>query len=402
MAVWLTIVGIGEDGLDGLGAAARRAVGEARVLVGGKRHLAMVPETGQEKITWPSPFSTAFDMLLARRGTPVCVLASGDPMWFGIGASLSRLVPAEEMRIYSAVSSFALAASRLAWPLQDSITLSVHGRPIEILHPHIHPGAHLLILSENGDTPAAIAKLLVERGFGASRIAVLERLGGSEERRLDGIANAWHHPRGADLNLVAVTCMADGAAKLFSTLAGLPDDAFIHDGQITKRDVRAASLAHLGPLPGELLWDVGAGCGSIGIEWMRAHPSCRAIAIEAKDERRILIDQNRKRLGVPGLVIVAGEAPQALAGLTQPNAIFIGGGVSVAGVLEQCWNALSPGGRLVANAVTLQAEAILTEWRPKTNGTLTRISVAHAGPLGRFDGWRSAMPVTLLSAVKQA
>ena len=402
MSVWLTIVGIGEDGLDGLGAAARHAISEARVLVGGRRHLAMVPETGQEKIVWPSPFSTAFDMLLARRGTPVCVLASGDPMWFGIGASLSRLVAPDEMRVFSAVSSFALAAARLAWPLQDSITLSVHGRPIEILHPHIHPGARLLILSENGDTPAAIAKLLVERGFGASRITVFEHLDGPEERRLDGIARAWDHPRGSDLNLVAVDCAADGDAKFFSSLAGLPDDAFIHDGQITKRDVRAASLAHLGPMPGELLWDVGAGCGSIGIEWMRAHHSCRAVAIETKEERRSLIDQNRKRLGVPGLVIVAGEAPHALASLDRPNAIFIGGGVSVAGVLEQCWNALPPGGRLVANAVTLQAEAILTAWRQKTNGTLTRISVAHAGPLGRFDGWRSAMPVTLLSAVKPA
>jgi precorrin-6Y C5,15-methyltransferase (decarboxylating) len=400
MSVWLTIVGIGEDGLAGLGDAARRAVAEARILVGGKRHLALVSESGQERIVWPTPFGAAFDLVLARRGTPLCILASGDPMWFGIGASLSRIVPAEEMRVLSGVSSFALAAARLVWPLQDVTTLSVHGRPVEALQPFVHPGARLLILSENGETPAAIAALLTQRGFGASRLTVFEHLAGPAERKFDGSARDWRHGRCADLNLVAADCIADGDAVLLSTLAGLPDDAFLNDGQITKRDVRAATLAHLAPLPGELLWDVGAGCGSIGIEWMRAHPSCRAIAIETRADRRALIEQNRKRLGVPGLRLVAGSAPHALAGLDPPSAVFIGGGVSVTGVLEASWDALQPGGRLVANAVTLQAEAILTEWRRKTDGALTRLSVAQAGPLGNFDGWRTAMPVTLLAATK--
>ncbi|MGH7117300.1 MAG: precorrin-6y C5,15-methyltransferase (decarboxylating) subunit CbiE [Stellaceae bacterium] len=397
---WLTLVGVGDDGLTGLGEPARQAVLQAKTLLGGRRHLALAPDRGQERMIWPSPFASAFAMLLARRGTPVCVLASGDPMWFGIGASLARLLPADEFRVYPAPSSFALAAARLGWPLQDAVCLSVHGRPLEALHPQIHPKARLLILSENGGTPAAIARLLRERGFGASPLCVLEHLGGSNERRLDGRAADWPYDRTADLNLVAADCLPDPDAVRLSTLAGLPDAAFMHDGQLTKRDIRAATLAHLAPSPGEFLWDVGAGCGSIAIEWMRCHPSCRAVAIEADAKRCELIDQNRRRLGVPGLRVVHGRAPEMLRGLDPPDAIFVGGGLTVGDVLERCWEALPPGGRLVANAVTLQSEAILTLWRRRTGGELTRISVAHAGPLGRFDGWRTAMPVTVLAATK--
>jgi precorrin-6B C5,15-methyltransferase / cobalt-precorrin-6B C5,C15-methyltransferase len=402
---WLTLVGIGEDGLAGLGEPAREAVLQARTLIGGRRHLDLVPvklmpDQEQERLVWPSPFALAFEMLAARRGTPVCVLASGDPMWFGIGASLCRRVAEEEFRVYPAPSSFSLAAARLGWPLQEAVAVSVHGRPIDALHPHIHPDARLLILSEDGRTPAAIARLLRERGFGSSRLHVLEHIGGPKERRLDGRAGDWAHDRVADLNLVAAHCLPDPDGTRLSTLAGLPDAAFVHDGQLTKRDVRAATLAHLAPSPGELLWDVGAGCGSIGIEWMRCHPSCRAIAIEADPKRCVLIGQNRQRLGVPGLRIVHGRAPGMLEGLETPDAIFVGGGLTDREVLTRCWDALRPGGRLVANAVTLQSEAILTTWRQRTVGELTRISVAHARPLGRFDGWRTAMPVTVLSATK--
>lgn len=397
---WLTLVGIGEDGLAGLGEPARQAVLQARTLFGGRRQLALVPDPRRERIAWPSPFSAAFEMLLARRGTPVCVLASGDPMWFGIGASLTRLLSPEEFRVYPAPSSFTLAAARLGWPLQETACLSVHGRPLETLHPHIHPGARLLILSENGATPAAVARLLRERGFGPSRLHVFEHLGGANERRLDASAADWPYDHAADLNLVAADCRPDPDARRLSTLAGLPDSAFTHDGQLTKRDVRAATLAHLAPSPGELLWDVGAGCGSIAIEWMRCHPSCRAVAIEADAKRCGLIDQNRRQLGVPGLCVVHGRAPEMLRGLDPPDAIFVGGGLTDGNVLERCWETLLPGGRLVANAVTLQSEAILTLWRQLTGGELTRISVAHAGPLGRFDGWRTAMPVTVFAATK--
>jgi precorrin-6Y C5,15-methyltransferase (decarboxylating) len=371
----------------------------ARTLFGSRRHLDLAPDCGQERIAWPSPFSLAFDMLLARRGTPVCVLASGDPMWFGIGASVSRLVPMEECLIYPAASSFSLAAARLGWPLQEIVTLSVHGRPIEALHPHIQPQARLVILSDNSTTPGAVARLLRERGFGASKLSVLENLGGPAERRIDGTAHNWPEERRADLNTVAVHCLTSERTTRLPAMAGLPDEAYLHDGQLTKRVVRAVTLAFLQPSPGELLWDVGAGCGSIGIEWMRSHPACRAIAIEADPKRSGLIAENRRRLGVPGLRIVEERAPGALAALETPDAVFVGGGLTDE-MMQRCWTALGVGGRLVANAVTLQSEALLTEWRQRTDGELTRISVAHAEPLGRFDGWRTAMPVTLLSAVR--
>ncbi|MBL8708242.1 MAG: precorrin-6y C5,15-methyltransferase (decarboxylating) subunit CbiE [Rhodospirillaceae bacterium] len=401
MTAWLTLVGIGEDGMDGLGAAARAALKGASIVFGGARHLAMLPaDFAAERRAWPTPFADAFDQVLALKGRPVCVLASGDPMLYGMGASLSRLVPAEEMHVLPAPSSFSLAAARLGWALQDVALLTIHGRPIEGLHPHLHPGSRLLILSHDGGSPAAVARMLVERGFGASHLIVLEHLGGAQERRLEGTAASWPAERGADLNIVAVACRAGPEARALSTLAGLPDDAYRHDGQLTKRDVRAVTLAHLAPCPGELLWDVGAGCGSIGIEWMRTHVSCRAIAIEADEGRQGLIVENSRQLGVPGLSLVKGAAPAALDGLEAPDAIFIGGGVTDEGVLDSCWAGLKVGGRLVANAVTVQSEMRLVAFRDRMGGDLVRISVSQAAPLGGFDAWRASLPVTILTARK--
>lgn len=401
MGAWLSVVGIGEDGLAGLGEDARQTIAEASLVIGGPRHLGMLPQIpGQDRLAWASPFAGAKEMVLARRGMPVCVLASGDPMLFGMGASLSRHLQQGEMRVLPAPSSFSLAAARLGWALQHTATLTVHGRPLALVQPHVFPGARLLILSENGGTPAQLAALLRQRGFGPSPLTVLEHMGGPREKRLDGNAADWPHASCADLNVVAVECRAEAGAVAYSSLAGLPDEAFRHDGQLTKRDVRALTLARLAPLPGQLLWDVGAGCGSVGIEWMRGHSACRAIAIEADPARRDLIEHNRITLGVPGLRLVAGSAPAALAGLEVPDAVFIGGGLSGAEVVEECWRALKPGGRLVANAVTLQGEAILTGLHAGLGGELTRIAVAHAQSLGRFDGWRAAMPVTVFSTVK--
>ena len=395
MTAWLTLVGIGEDGYAGLGKAARRALLGASCIVGAPRQLELLPHCLKAaRETWPSPFS--LEPVLARRGTPVCVLASGDPMFYGVGASLARQLPAEELRVFSAPSSVSLAAARMGWPLQEVTVLSLVARPLAALQVQIFPGARLLLLSNDGDSPAAVAELLRARGFGPSRLTVLEHLGGDQERRIDGLASDWVLPRAADLNLLAVECVAGADARLLPLTPGLPDDAYQHDGQLTKRDVRAITLARLAPQPGELLWDVGAGCGSIGIEWMRAHSSCRALAIEADAGRQAHIQHNRDALGVPGLQLVAGRAPEALAGLAAPDAIFIGGGVTIPGVLEQCWASLKPGGRLVANAVTLQSEAALVAWREQVGGELTRISVAQAQPLGGFDTWRSALPITLL------
>jgi precorrin-6Y C5,15-methyltransferase (decarboxylating) len=399
MSPWLTVVGIGEDGFKGLGKNARRALLGASRIFGGQRQLDLLPVCIRgERQLWPSPFS--LEPLLALRGEPVCVLASGDPMFFGVGASLTRQVPAEQMLILPAPSSCSLAAARMGWPLQDVVTLSVVARPVAALNAHVFSGVRLLVLSNDGQSPAAIAALLRERGFGPSRLTVLEHLGGEAERRIEGVANDWSEPVIEDLNLVAIECIAEANTPRLSRLAGLPDSAFQHDGQLTKRDVRAITLARLAPVPGELLWDVGAGSGSISIEWMRAHPSCRVLAIEADEGRQLLIEHNRDALGVPGLQLIRGKAPQALVGLERPDAIFIGGGVTREGVLDTCWAQLKPGGRLIANAVTLQSEVTLMAWRERHGGELTRIHVAQAQPLGEFDTWRQALPITLLDVTK--
>ena len=373
---WLTLVGIGEDGYPGLGKQARRALLQASRIVGAARQLELLPPCiGAARETWPTPFS--LEPLLARRGQPTCVLASGDPMLFGVGASLARQLPATELRVLPAPSSLSLAAARLGWALQEVACLSLVARPLAALQAQVHDGRRLLVSL----SPAGRAEL---------------------ERRLDGLAGDWSLPRAADLNLVAVECRAGAGAVRLPLTPGLADEAYRHDGQLTKRDVRAVTLAHLAPCPGELLWDVGAGCGSIGIEWMRAHPSCRAIAIEANDERQEHIRHNRDALGVPTLHLVAGSAPEALLELPEPDAIFIGGGVTAEGVLETCWERLRPGGRLLANAVTLQSERVLLDWQQRLGGDLTRLGVAHARPLGGFDTWRQALPITLLELRKPA
>jgi precorrin-6Y C5,15-methyltransferase (decarboxylating) len=400
MTAWLTVVGIGEDGLDGLGATARAAIAEARVLIGGARHLAMIPpDVSQERLTWPRPFDIA--PVLGRRDTMVCVLASGDPMLFGAGAVLARAVPPEEMRVIPAISSAALAAARLGWALQDVPIHSATSRPLAAVLRDVHPGARLLILAADGTTPAALASLLTTHGFGPSRLTVLQNLGGPAEARHDATAATWPPNRSADLCVIALDCRADKAEAGWSCLAGLPDHAFQHDGQLTKRDIRAITLAHLAPRPGQLLWDVGAGSGAIAIEWMRAHPACRAIAIEPTETRRVLIRANSEALGVPSLDIKPGRAPEALAGLPPPDAIFIGGGLTTPGVLDTAWAALKAGGILVANAVTLESEAAMLGARARLGGDLTRIAVAHPSAVGGFEAWRPAMPVTIWRVRKE-
>nr|WP_314573122.1 precorrin-6y C5,15-methyltransferase (decarboxylating) subunit CbiE [uncultured Pseudomonas sp.] len=398
MSAWLTLVGIGEDGFAGLGKQARRALLSARRIVGSPRQLELLPRCIVGiRVAWSSPFS--LDAVLAEPGEAVCVLASGDPMLYGVGASLARQIPAAQMHVLPSPSSYSLAAARLGWALQDVVTLSVVARPVAAVAAHLYSGQRLLVLSNDGTSPRAVAELLRERGFGLSRVTVLEHLGGAKERRIDGSATD-DFPDIAALNLIAIDCQASPDAPRLSPLAGLPDTAFRHDGQLTKRDVRAVTLARLAPRPGELLWDVGAGCGSIGIEWMRAHPSCRAMAVESDEGRQAFIEHNRDALGVPGLQLVRGRAPGALAGLPAPDAIFVGGGVTRENVLADCWAALKPGGRLVANAVTLQSELALVQWRERYGGDLTRLHIAQAAPLGEFDTWRQALPITLLDTVK--
>jgi precorrin-6Y C5,15-methyltransferase (decarboxylating) len=389
MIPWLTIIGIGEDGLDGLSPAARALIETAETLVGGERHLAMVPDHSNKQL-WPSPFAGARDLLESLRGRPVVVLASGDPLWFGVGATLTRWFDRAEMTIIPHPGAFSLAASRLGWPLQDCLCLTVHGRPIEALRLHFAPGRRLLVLAEDGQSAAAIARLLETSGYGPSRLVVLEHLGGAAEHQRDATAATWIG-ESADLATIAVECTPEPRARLLAAVPGLPDDAFEHDGQITKREIRAVTLAALAPLVGEMLWDVGAGSGSVAIEWMRA--GGRAIAIESKPDRAARIARNAAALGVPGLEVLRGEAPGALP-YSDPDAIFIGGGASEPGMLDACWAALKPGGRLVVNAVTAEGEAALLAFHRIHSGELTRLGVARLAPVGSFHTWHPAMPVT--------
>jgi precorrin-6Y C5,15-methyltransferase (decarboxylating) len=395
---WLSVVGIGEDGVDGLSGAVRALIANAEVLCGGDRHLAMVVGGPAERLAWPSPFATAIEALRALRGRRVCVLASGDPMWFGIGATLAGVFPQDEMTVVPHPGAFSLAAARLGWPLQETICLSIHGRPIEGVLLHLQPGNRLLVLSHDAASPAGLAALLDVRGFGASRLTVLERLGGPAECRVSGEAADWPHQAVDALNVVAVEIR--GSGRFLARVPGLPDDAFLHDGQMTKREVRAATLSALAPWPGACLWDVGAGCGSVAVEWARAG-GC-AVAIEQDAARRDMISHNAIRLGVPGLRVVAGQAPEVLAGLDQsPDAVFIGGGLSVPGVLDAGWAALPPGGRLVANAVTTEAEAVLLAWHRRLGGELTRLEVSRLSATGRYHTWHPLMPVTQYWGIKQ-
>lgn len=400
MTRWLSIVGIGEDGLAALSPCARSLIDEAEVLVGGERHLAMLPPDNRERLTWSRPLQKLADSITTRRDRRVCVLATGDPMWFGIGVTLAKHVPTTEMTIVPAPSAFALACARLGWPLSEVETVTLHGRPLELVLPAFYPGARILALSDGAETPGQLAALLCAQGYGGSHMTVLEHMGGSRERRREATAESWNADDVAAFNTVAIDCVAAPGASPRSRLAGLPDDAFEHDGQMTKREVRAATLAALSPIPGQRLWDVGAGCGSVAIEWMRADPRCTAMAVERHAARRDLMARNAVALGVPGLRIVAGEAPEALADLPHPDAVFIGGGLSRPDLLERCWQALASGGRLVANAVTVESEAALLDWYGRQGGNLTRIQISRAEQIGAFSGWRPAMPVTQFAAVK--
>ncbi|ESX07682.1 precorrin-6y methyltransferase [Mesorhizobium sp. LSJC265A00] len=398
---WLTIVGIGEDGLAGLGDEAKRLIAEAEFVFGGKRHLALVASLIKgEARAWPVPFDSGMADVLALAGRQVCVLASGDPFFHGVGATLARKVKPGQMHVIPAPSATSLAAARLGWALQDIETVSLHGRPLDLIRPLLQPRARILALTSDGDAPATIARLLVELDFGGSRLTVLEALGGPNENLRSARADAFDLRDINPLNVLALELESTQEARILPLTVGRADHLFEHDGQITKHDIRAITLAALAPRRGELLWDIGAGSGSIGIEWMLAHPSMRAIAIEANSDRAARIVRNAAHCGVPGLVVVEGSAPKALAGLAIPDAIFIGGGGSDTGVLNAAIKALPSRGRLVANAVTLEMEALLLAEHIKRGGDLTRITISRASPVGSMQAWRPAMPVTQWSWVK--
>lgn len=392
---WLSIVGIGEDGIDGLSTAARELVQRAEIVFGGRRHLALAaPLIRGAARPWPSPFEGAVKEVLEHRGRAVCVLASGDPYLYGIGSLLARHVDPREVQALPAPSAFSLAAARLGWALADTAQLSLHARALDLVRPHLQPGARVLALTSDGQAPAALARLLTSAGFGASRLTVLEALGGPRERIRSTSAAQLDLDCIDDLNVVAIEAAAHPTARVIARAVGLSDALFEHDGQITKREIRAITLSSLAPRRGELLWDIGAGAGSVAIEWMLADASLRAIAVERNAERTARIKRNATAFGVPGLVVIEGAAPAVLENLEPPDAIFIGGGAGDPGVLDRCVLALRSGGRLVVNAVTLETESLVLERRTSLGGELIQIAVAHAAPLGSKTGWRPAMPVT--------
>jgi precorrin-6Y C5,15-methyltransferase (decarboxylating) len=392
---WLSIVGIGEDGVEGLTPVARGLIESAEIVFGGRRHLGLAaPLIRGATRPWPSPFDGAPEEVMRHRGRQVCVLASGDPFHYGVGAVLARHIDAREMIVVPALSAFNLAAARLGWSLPQTVLLSLHGRMLDLVRPHLQPGARILTLTSDGDEPAALAKLLAEIGFGGSRLTVLEALGGPRERIRSTTAAGFEFGTTDALNVVAIEVTAAPAARVLTLAPGLADNLFEHDGQITKREIRAVTLSSLAARRGELLWDIGAGSGSVAIEWMLADPAMRAIAVEERADRAARIRRNAAACGVPGLDIIEGAAPAALSGLATPDAVFIGGGASDAGTLDAAARALRPGGRLVVNAVTLETEALLLARHAALGGELIRIALSRAAPVGEKTGWRAAMPVT--------
>jgi precorrin-6Y C5,15-methyltransferase (decarboxylating) len=398
---WLAILGIGEDGVEGLSPAARGLIAEAVLVVGGARHLALADRLiAGARLAWPSPIAGAFPAILAQRGNPVVVLASGDPYCYGIGTTLAAIVGPREMLSLPAPSAFSLACARLGWALQDTATISFCGRPLGAIAPLLQPGGRILALSADATTPAQLATLLRARKFSPSRLHLLEALGGPRERIRMVTADADLPNDLSPLNLVGIEVAALPGAHIIPLTTGLPDDAFEHDGQITRREIRAVTLSALAPRRGDLLWDIGAGSGSISIEWMLRHPANRAIAIEQRADRASRATRNSLALGVPDLRILTGSAPDILEDLPPPDAVFIGGGARNGGVLPAAWTALKSGGRMVVNSVTVETEAILFQALREHGGTLTRLSVERLDTIGRMHAFRPAMPVTQWAAVK--
>jgi precorrin-6B C5,15-methyltransferase / cobalt-precorrin-6B C5,C15-methyltransferase len=390
----VTVVGIGADGWAGLSEPARDALRAAPVIAGSARQLTLLPDLAARRVPLPSPLLPRLDDLL-RDNPGLCVLASGDPMLHGIGATLARRLGPAGLRVMPAVSSVTLACARLGWARQDVTVVSLVSQPPAAVLAALQPGARLLALCRDRQTPAQAARLLTEAGWGGSELVVLEQLGGPAERvtgpqPADRLGGADFD----DLCVLAVTARPGAAARAATRAPGLPDDAYDSDGQITRRELRALALAALRPGPGQMLWDVGAGSGSVGIEWMRADPRARAIAVEARPDRAARVGRNAAALGVPGLQVITGTAPAALAGLPGPDAVFIGGGLTADGVVQTCWERLPPGGRLVAHSVTMESETLLHRWQQAEGGELVKVAVSYLEPLGGFTTWRPALAIT--------
>ncbi len=385
--------------MDGLVPATRAVVEAAEVIIGGDRHHKLSEAITAERLAWPHPFDALIEVLQGLKGRRVVVLVTGDPLWFSVGARIGRSIAPSEITYHPQLSAFQLASARMGWSMADLETLTVHGRPVEQMIAFIQPDARLLILTTGAETPGQIARFLTERGFGRSKMTVLANMGGEAELRFDGEAEGWDHEVPA-FNTLAVECIAAPDAALVPRVPGLADELFQSDGTMTKREVRAVTLAKLMPMRGALLWDIGTGCGSVAVEWMRGARYARAVGIEPRADRRAMAAANALALGVPGLHLIEGEAPAALDGLDRPDAVFVGGGLSEE-VFAAGWAALKPLGRFVANAVTIESEQVMLALHATHGGELTKISIARAEAVGRLSGWKPSMTVTQWSLVKR-
>ncbi|WP_344157842.1 precorrin-6y C5,15-methyltransferase (decarboxylating) subunit CbiE [Nocardioides koreensis] len=397
--VHVAVVGIGADGWSGVPERLRSVVLDAEVLLGGDQHLDLVPDVDrQEREAWPHPLRDGLPAVLRRHaGRRVVALAAGDPFLSGIGTTLVDLLGAESVTVEPTTSSVALARARMGWSAESTTVVPVAGRDPHVVLRHLAPGHRLVVLSPDAATPELLAGLLVMAGYGGSAMTVLGDLGGERECRVDTTAADWSG-RGPDLPVVALEL---AGPVVGSWAPGLPDEHFENDGRLTRRDLRASALARLAPQPGQLLWDVGAGAGSIGIEWMRAHPSCRAVAVEVDPGRAARVGRNAVALGVPDLEVVTGHAPEVLVRLPKPDAVFVGGGATAAGLLSYCLRSLRPGGRLVVQGTTLETEQALAAAYARSGGELTRLSVEQAAPSGASTGWTPARTITQWSVSKE-
>ncbi len=394
MSKWLTIIGVGEEGYEGLSTMARLRLETAEVIVGSERLLGSLPKLKAERQEWPQPFSAVVAQMKPLRGRKTVILATGDPMNYGVARKLLEFIPFAEMEVIPHLSAISLAAARVGWSLPDCDTLTLHGRDAANIEAFIQPSAKLIVLTADASTIPEVARRLVARGFGKSTITVLENMGGEREKISGFVADAVPATEFSDLNTLAVECVAGPRARIWSRLAGLPDEAFVHDGQLTKREVRAATLAALSPAPDQLLWDIGAGCGSVAIEWMRSTRGCEAFAFEHNEERLKMIARNADQLGTPRLKIMAGKAPDTLRGLPRPDAVFIGGGVGIPGVFETAWESLKPGGRLVANVISIEGEMHLYDLQEKHGGELLRLEISRLAHVGPYRALKPRMAVT--------
>ncbi len=405
MHIPIDVVGIGADGWSGLTEPARAMVSAADVVFGSSRQLQSLPIPARKQKIWPKPLLPNLRSSIEGVGDArICVLGSGDPMFHGIGVTLVREFGPALLHVIPAPSSLSLACARLGWPVHTTTTVSLVTGPGSTLLPALSAGANVLVLSRDRFTPEQVSAVLRDNGFGGSTMTVLEQLGGPAERSISATADQWAAPAGDSLNVVAIECVLVPSRIRSTRVPGLPDSLYAGDGQLTKTEVRALTLSALAPAPGELLWDVGGGSGSIAIEWMRTDSRCRAVIFETNEHRRTQIETNASALGVPG-VVIRGRAPDGFAvdgapDAALPDAIFIGGGLTEDSMIDACWDVLGSGGRLVANAVTAESEALLLSSVARFGGALRKFQIYRGEPLGSFTSWRPHLPVAQWIAVK--